>query len=94
MSKYNVLPELVFLNDCRRKIPAYLFNVAVLLKDPKTGLPMKDLRVSLKSNHTELESYVCQAGSVVFEHVFLGRYAIEITNLTAKLAAVIVEIKR
>ncbi|MCX5714260.1 MAG: hypothetical protein NT033_05525 [Candidatus Omnitrophica bacterium] len=70
------------------------FNATVSVKDKKTGLPIKDFRVTLMRDETELESYLAKTGTVIFEHISLGRYAIEIANLQEKLASVKIDIKK
>ncbi len=74
--------------------PDSSFNVRVTVKDKQTGIPIKDFRVTLIKEETELESYVAKTGAVIFEHVLLGKYAIEITSLREKLASVSIDIRR
>jgi hypothetical protein len=70
------------------------FNVRVSVKDQKTALPLKDFRATLMQAETELESYVSSTGTVIFEHIALGRYAIIVANLQEKLASVTIEINK
>ncbi|MCX5697991.1 MAG: hypothetical protein NTU54_08535 [Candidatus Omnitrophica bacterium] len=74
--------------------PDSSFNVTVKVKDKQTGVPIKDFRVTLIKEETELESYIAKTGAVIFEHVSLGKYAIEITSLQEKLASVSIDIRR
>ena len=52
---------------------------------------LKELRVTLIRDGLELESYLSESGSVTFEHVLLGRYALEVTSPEGKLASVLLE---
>jgi hypothetical protein len=54
---------------------------------------IKDLRVTLIRDDTELESYLSDSGKVVFEHVLLGKYMVEISNIENKLAMIEIDIK-
>lgn len=69
------------------------FNLIVLIRDKFTHKVIKDLRVALFKEECELESYVTGLNAVVFEHVLLGRYKIEVGNIEEKLASVSLEIK-
>ncbi len=69
------------------------FNLYTLVKEKQTNRIIKDLRVTLLKDDLELESYLTEAGKVVFENIGLGKYSIEISNLDAKLAVVILEIR-
>ncbi|MBU1727376.1 MAG: zf-HC2 domain-containing protein [Candidatus Omnitrophica bacterium] len=70
------------------------FNLSVTVKDKVTQKTMKDLRVSLIKDDVELESYVSDSGKVVFEHVLLGKYVVEILGVEKKIASVILDIKQ
>lgn len=69
------------------------FSLVVKVKDKATQNIIKDLRVSLFKDDVELESYLSDSGLVIFEHVLLGRYTIEISCPENKLASILVEIK-
>lgn len=69
------------------------FNLAALVKERQTNRVIKDLRVTLLKDDLELESYLTEAGKVIFENIGLGKYLIEIASLDAKLAVVILEIR-
>ncbi len=71
-----------------------VFALSVLLKEKNTAKILKDLRVSLIKDDLELESYLTDLGKVVFEHVLLGRYQIEISTVTNKLAQIILDIRK
>lgn len=70
-----------------------IFDVTVFAKDKKTQSQIKDLRITLINKGLELESYSSETGKVIFEHIALGRYTIEISSFDDKLAAVILDVK-
>jgi len=69
------------------------FNLFIVVKQKQTQKIIKDLRVTLLKDDTELESYLTDAGSVTFEHVSLGKYKLEISTLQERLASVLLDIK-
>jgi hypothetical protein len=69
------------------------FNVIITVKEKETQKLLKDLRITLIRDDLELESYLCDSGSVTFEHVLLGKYMIEISDLEEKLASVVLDVK-
>ena len=69
------------------------FNVIICVKQKETQKVLKDLRVTLVRDDLELESYLSDSGSVTFEHVLLGIYKIEISNIEEKLASIMLDIK-
>jgi hypothetical protein len=69
------------------------FNVAITVKQKETQEVLKDLRVTLIKDDLELESLLTDSGSVTFEHVLLGKYKIEITDIEHKLASIMLDIK-
>ena len=68
-------------------------NLIVQAKEKQTQDIIKDLRVTLIKGDIELESYLSDYGKVVFEHVLLGKYTVEIANLEDKLATILLDIK-
>jgi hypothetical protein len=70
-----------------------VFNLIIVVKNKKTQQVLKDLRVTLIREGLELESYLANSGSVVFEHVSLGVYKVEISSVEAKLASILLEVK-
>jgi hypothetical protein len=72
---------------------AQAFNLTVVAREKQTQNIIKDLRVTLLKDDLELESYLSDSGGVVFEHVLLGKYTIEITTVSEKLAAILLDIK-
>jgi len=69
------------------------FNVTVIVKEKETQKIIKDLRVTLIKDDLELESYLNDTGSVIFEHVLLGKYTVEISTHENKLASILLDIK-
>ncbi len=69
------------------------FSLQVSLKEKTAQKTGKDLRISLIKDNLELESYLSLTGKVVFEHVLFGRYTVEISSLTEKVAEIILDIK-
>jgi hypothetical protein len=69
------------------------FNLIVVAKEKGTQEIVKDLRVSLFKDDIELESYLIDAAAVIFEHVLLGKYTVEVSSLKKKVASVLLEIK-
>lgn len=72
---------------------ASAFKLSVLVKHRITQKVIKDLRVALIKDNTELESYLTDAGLVTFEHVLLGKYTVEISRVNSKLASVLLDIR-
>jgi len=69
------------------------FDLLVVVKQKRTQKIIKDLRVTLLKDDLELESYLNDSGSVTFEHVLLGKYLVEISTVTNKLASILLDIK-
>ncbi len=69
------------------------FNLQVVIKEKQTQETIKDLRISLIKGDVELESYLADSGKVVFEQVPLGKYTVEISSLTDKMAEILIDIK-
>jgi len=65
-----------------------VFNLVVNIKDKRGKEINKNLRLTLIKDGVELESYVSDAGSSVFERVLPGDYRVEITQ-GAHLVAII-----
>lgn len=72
---------------------AAAFSLMVLVKEKQTSRLIKDLRVTLLKEDLELESYLTDSGKVIFEHVLLGKYSVEISNLENKLASILLDVK-
>jgi hypothetical protein len=75
------------------KKSASIFSLSVIAKDRQSSQVIKDLRVTLMKEDLELESYINDLGKVVFEHIALGKYTVEIADLKEKLAAILLDIK-
>lgn len=69
------------------------FTVAVTAKGKKTSQFIRDLRVTLKKEDVELESYVSEAGRVVFEHVVAGNYTIELLGIDGESLHILLDMR-
>ena len=69
------------------------FNVTIKAKQKQSAKEIKDLRITLIKEGVELESYLSDFGSVIFEHVLLGKYSLEVSSVSGKLATVVLDIK-
>lgn len=69
-----------------------IFSLTVVIKDKLSQKAMKDLRVTLIREGVELESYIGGSGRVIFEHVLLGKYTVEICTIDSKLASILLEV--
>lgn len=69
------------------------FDLNVVAKEKETQKIIKDLRVTLLKDDLELESYLTDSGKVIFEHVLLGKYTVEISHFENKLASILLDIK-
>ncbi|MFH1397342.1 MAG: hypothetical protein ABIH27_02155 [Candidatus Omnitrophota bacterium] len=54
---------------------------------------IKDLRITLLKDDLELESYHTDSGGVIFEHVQLGKYKVEIHTPDQLISSIILDIK-
>lgn len=69
------------------------FRLTVMIKEKDTQRIIKDLRVTLIQDDLELESYLTDSGRVIFEHVLLGKYRVEISSVENKIASILLDIK-
>jgi hypothetical protein len=69
------------------------FNLNILVRQKQTLETIKDLRVMLIKDDLELESYLTDSGTVIFEHVLFGKYVVEISTVENKLASILLDIK-
>lgn len=69
------------------------FNLNIQAKSKQSKEVIKDLRVTLFKEDIELESYLDDSGSVIFEHVLLGKYKIELADLERNLASVLLDVR-
>ena len=69
------------------------FNLNIQAKSKQSKEVIKDLRVTLFKGDIELESYLNDFGSVVFEHVLLGKYKVELADLDSNLASVLLDVR-
>ena len=72
---------------------AKAFSLIILVKEKQAQRIIKDLRITLLKDGLELESYLTDSASVTFEHVFLGKYMVEIVSSGMKLASILLDIK-
>lgn len=70
-----------------------VFNLNILVRQKQTLETIKDLRVTLIKDDVELESYLTDSGTVIFEHVLFGKYTVEISAIDNKLASILLDIK-
>jgi hypothetical protein len=93
--------EVVILKDFRdRRVEVRIqnkrgksFDLTITAKNKQTNKPIKDLRATLIQDDVELESYLADSGAVIFEHVQLGKYNIEISSVDGKLTSIMLDIK-
>ncbi|MFA5287189.1 MAG: hypothetical protein WC394_02835 [Candidatus Omnitrophota bacterium] len=69
------------------------FNLNIQAKSKQSKELIKDLRVTLFKEDIELESYLNDSGSVIFEHVLLGKYKVELADLESNLASVLLDVR-
>ncbi|MDD5080114.1 MAG: hypothetical protein PHH68_07355 [Candidatus Omnitrophica bacterium] len=72
---------------------AGVFEMAIRVKEKQTRKPAKDIRIALLKNGLELESFHMDSGKVRFEHIKAGRYKVEISGVSGKLAEIGLEIQ-
>lgn len=70
-----------------------LLNFSVTIKERLNSRVINDLRVTLLKGDIELESYITDSGKVMFEHLPLGDYSIEISDVQHKLISILLNIK-
>ncbi len=73
--------------------PGKYFDLSVIAKDKGTSAIIKDLRITLIRDDLELASYLSESGKVIFEHINMGKYTVELSDIEAKLASILLEIK-
>lgn len=69
------------------------FNLIITVKHKQTQALLKDVRITLLRQDTELESYLVDSGTATFEHVSLGKYTIDVFSSESRIASVTVEIE-
>lgn len=69
------------------------FNLNIQAKRKESKEVIKDLRITLFKEDIELESYLDDSGSVIFEHVLLGKYKVELADLEGNLASVLLDMR-
>jgi hypothetical protein len=69
------------------------FKLNIRARDKFRRKIIKDLRITLLKNDLELESYHTDSGGVIFEHVQLGKYKVEIYSPDILIASILLDIK-
>lgn len=69
------------------------FDLSIAVKKRKTQKLLKDLRITLIKDDTELESYLSASGKVTFERIPLGSYIIQISRIKELIGCINLEIK-
>lgn len=69
------------------------FNLTITVKDKQTQKLKKNLRVTLLKEGIELESYIAESGSSVFENIPPGNYSVEVNQEGQKVALINLEVK-
>ncbi|MBU1090400.1 MAG: hypothetical protein KKC42_00965 [Candidatus Omnitrophica bacterium] len=69
------------------------FNVVIIVKDKQNQKVIRDLRATLIKDDIELESYLNDSGSVIFESVSLGKYKVEISSVDSKIASILLDLR-
>jgi len=70
-----------------------IFNLAINIKDKQGKIVDKVLRITLIKDEVELESYVSDTGSSVFENIPPGNYAVEIIQENQLVAVIDLKVK-
>ncbi|MBU0503565.1 MAG: hypothetical protein KKG43_04155 [Candidatus Omnitrophica bacterium] len=70
-----------------------VFKLNIKVMEKTNRKKIKDLRITLIKGGVELESYYTDSGRVIFEHVLLGKYKVEIYAPDTRLASMILDIK-
>ena len=68
------------------------FSVSVFAKEIQTQRIVKDMRATLIKEDMELESYITDSGRIIFDHVMLGKYAIELAGAEDKITTINIEV--
>lgn len=67
--------------------------LTVTLTDKQTLQIIKDLRVTLLKDNSELESYITDTDRIVFDQILADKYLVEISDTNNKLGAISLEIQ-
>jgi len=70
-----------------------IFNLAVTIKDKQGRQIDKTLRMTLIKDGIELESYVSDTGSILFENILPGNYKVEVSQGARVLAVINLKVK-
>ncbi len=70
-----------------------LNSLTVSVKNKNTSQIIKDLRITLLKDNSELESYITGTERIVFDQILMNKYLIEISDIDTKLGTISLEIK-
>jgi hypothetical protein len=70
-----------------------IFNLAINIKDKQGRQFNKALRITLTKDEVELESYISDSGSSVFENILPGNYVVELTQEARQIAVIDLKVK-
>ncbi|MFA4993046.1 MAG: hypothetical protein WC571_03660 [Candidatus Omnitrophota bacterium] len=86
------LQEIRVLVKVERK-GSKIFNLAVTIKDKQGGLIDKASRITLIKDEVELESYVSDTGTSLFENILPADYKVEVAQGSRILAVINLKVK-
>ncbi len=89
LKDFKEIRVLVKIESKSNKVFSLVFNV----KNKQGQRVSRDLRVTLIKNRIELESYILDSDSSVFENIAPGNYTIELTRETKVVAVVDLKVK-
>ncbi|MCM8800395.1 MAG: hypothetical protein NC912_00045 [Candidatus Omnitrophica bacterium] len=69
------------------------FDLSIIVRKRRPLQLMKDLRITLIKDDTELESYLSSSGKVTFEGIPLGTYTIQVSRLKELIGYLHLEVK-
>ncbi|MFH1355403.1 MAG: zf-HC2 domain-containing protein [Candidatus Omnitrophota bacterium] len=71
-----------------------MFNIIIIVIEKQTQKVIRDLRVTLvkDDDDIELESYLTDAGSVIFESISFGKYIVKISSIDRKVASILLDL--
>lgn len=69
------------------------FNLTIIVKDKQSLKIQKNLRITLLKEAIEMESYLTDSGTSVFENILPGNYRVEVIREDQKIAIINLEVK-
>jgi len=69
------------------------FNLTIIVKNKQNQKIPKNLRITLLKEAIEMESYVTDSGTTVFENILPGNYTVEVIREDQKVALINLEVK-